>query len=233
MTRLYIFAEGQTEQTYGDTVLKEHLASFGVYVQGPILIAHARRKGVTHRGGGRSYLPMKNDILRFCRQERGRDVFFTTMIDYYALPTEFPGRSGADMLRHLPYERVAKLEECFAEDIADPCGAPTRFIPHIQLHEFEAILFCRPSAFSSFFGNCPKQIAQLEDIAKGYESPELIDDDEQTAPSKRISGVFSDYDGAKSSAGPLIAEEIGIESVRSLCPHFDKWLRKLESLGDA
>ena len=53
MTRLYIFAEGQTEQTYGDTVLKKHLAAFGVYVQGPILIAHARRRGVTHRGGGR------------------------------------------------------------------------------------------------------------------------------------------------------------------------------------
>ena len=44
MTRLYLFVEGQTEQTYGDTVLKKHLARFGVYVQGPVLIAHAKKK---------------------------------------------------------------------------------------------------------------------------------------------------------------------------------------------
>jgi len=230
MTRLYIFAEGQTEQTYGDTILKKHLTAFGVYVQGPILIAHTRRRGVTHRGGGRRYLPMKNDILRFFQQEKGRDVYFTTMIDYYALPSDFPGTGDADTLRHLPYERVAKLEERFAEDIADPWGSPTRFIPNIQLHEFEAILFCRPREFSSFFGDCPRKVEQLEEIAKAYQSPELIDDDEQTAPSKRIAGVFPDYSGAKSSAGPLIAEAIGIKTTRNLCPHFDAWLKKLESL---
>ena len=53
MARLYIFAEGQTEQTYAGTVLKKHLAAFGVYVQGPVLVAHARKGGVIHRGGGR------------------------------------------------------------------------------------------------------------------------------------------------------------------------------------
>ena len=122
MPRLYIFAEGQTEQTYGDTVLKEHLAAFGVYVQGPILIAHARRTRHVHRGGGRRYLPMKNDILRFLRQEKGRDVYFTTMIDLYALPVDFPGTDEAEELRHLPYDRVSKLEEHFAADIDDPHG---------------------------------------------------------------------------------------------------------------
>ena len=91
MTRLYIFAEGQTEQTYGDTVLKKHLAAFGVYVQGPVLIAHGKRHGVTHRGGGRNYPAMKNNIIRFLRQETAQDVFFTTMIDLYALPADCPG----------------------------------------------------------------------------------------------------------------------------------------------
>ena len=44
MTRLYLFVEGQTEQTYGDTVLKKHLAAFGVYAQGPVLIAQAQKE---------------------------------------------------------------------------------------------------------------------------------------------------------------------------------------------
>ena len=232
MTRLYIFAEGQTEQTYGDTVLKKHLAAFGVYVQGPILIAHARKKGVTHRGGGRRYVPMKNDICRFLQQEKGPDVYFTTMIDLYALPGDFPGTSEAEELRHLPYDRVSKLEDRFAADIDDPWGRPTRFIPHIQLHEFEAILFCRPICFASFFESCQKQVERLDAISKDYKSPELIDDGKSTAPSKRIMELFPDYGGAKSVAGPRIAEEIGLEAVRSLCPHFDAWVTKLESLRD-
>ncbi|MCD4728070.1 MAG: DUF4276 family protein [Pirellulales bacterium] len=233
MTRLYIFAEGQTEQTFGGTMLKKHLAAFGVYVQGPILIAHARKKGVTHRGGGRRYSPIKNDILRFLKQEKNPDVYFTTMIDLYALPVDFPGTDEAESLRHSPYDRVRKLEECFATDIDDPHGRPTCFIPHIQLHEYEAILFCRPREFSSFFGNCSKQIEQLEKIVREYESPELIDDGQHTAPSKRISAIIPDYHRAKRVAGPQIAEEIGLPTVRELCPHFDAWLKQLESLPNS
>lgn len=45
MARLYLFAEGLTEQTFADTVLKPHLANFGVYMQKPTLIAHSRRRG--------------------------------------------------------------------------------------------------------------------------------------------------------------------------------------------
>ncbi len=33
--------------------------------------------------------------------------------------------------------------------------------------------------------------------------------------------------------GPLLALEIGLERIRSECPGFDAWLRRLESLGEA
>lgn len=71
MARLYLFAEGVTEQTFATNILKPHLATLGVYLQAAILIAHAKKKGVVHRGGGRKYIPMKNDILRFLAQEKG------------------------------------------------------------------------------------------------------------------------------------------------------------------
>jgi hypothetical protein len=51
MTRLYVFAEGQTEQTFADTILKPHLARYGVFMHNPVLIAHSRKKGKVHRGG--------------------------------------------------------------------------------------------------------------------------------------------------------------------------------------
>lgn len=106
MARLYLFAEGLTEQTFADIVLKSHLANMGVYLGNIMLIAHARKGGITRRGGGRRYIPMKNDILRIQAQEKGRDVFFTTMIDLYAIHTDFPGLAEAERLCHLPGKRV-------------------------------------------------------------------------------------------------------------------------------
>ena len=232
MARLYTFAEGQTEQTYADTVLRKHLAAFGVYMHGPILVAHARRRGVTHRGGILAYLPIKNDIERFLKQDKAADVYFTTMIDLYALPVDFPGRDDADKIRHVPYDRVSMLEEHFAADIDDPWGRPSRFIPHIQLHEFEAILLCRPAAFSSFFGDCRRQIEDLERTIQG-KPPELINDGEHTAPSKRILEQFPDYGGAN----PWQVRESPTKSEsrprRTCCPHFDAWLKRLESLSNS
>ncbi|MEH1786283.1 DUF4276 family protein [Nostoc sp.] len=62
-------------------------------------------------------------------------------------------------------------------------------------------------------------------------TPELINDGQQTAPSKRIIARFPDYGRAKSAFGPQLAERIGIEVIRSRCPHFNTWLSRLESLN--
>ncbi len=225
MPRLYLFAEGQTEQTFADTVLKPHLAHVGVYLY-PVLIAHARRKGRVHRGGGRKYLPMKNDILRFLKQEKGGDVFFTTMIDLYGIHAEFPGLAEAEKLRHAPGERVEAIEQAFARDIDDG-----RFVPYIQLHEYEAYLFSNAGALKYFYDHHEKQIAALKAIADAHATPELIDDGQHTAPSKRIIAELPDYEDAKPAVGPQVAELIGLDVIRAKCPHFAAWLSRLEQLG--
>jgi hypothetical protein len=61
MARLYLFAEGATEQTFATNVLSLHLANWGVYLDHVILVAHAKNR----RGGGRKYIPMRDDIRRF------------------------------------------------------------------------------------------------------------------------------------------------------------------------
>jgi len=226
MIRLYFYVEGQTEQTYAHTVLRDHLARFGVFVQGAILAATSRRHGVTHRGGGRHYPPMKNDLERLLKQERRPYVSFTTMFDLYSLYSDFPGMAEADKLKHLPYERVRKLEEALVGDIGD-----SRLIPYIQLHEFEAILFSDPSAFKIYFENCDKQIEELHKIAGTFNSPELIDDGQHTAPSKRITELFPTYPSAKPDAPVEIATVIDLTTVRSRCLHFNDWLTRLETLG--
>ena len=226
MARLYLFAEGPTELTFADTVLKPHLANLGVYLHPPVLVAHAKKKGKVHRGGGRKYAPMKNDILRFLLQEKGGDVFFTTMIDLYGIHAEFPGLAEGEKLRHMPDKRVEFLEQAFARDIGDQ-----RFVPYIQMYEFEAYLFSDPTCFEYFYDHHNKQIAALKAIADGHAMPELIDDGQHSAPSKRIIAQLPDYEDAKSAVGPQVAELIGLGAIRGKCPHFAAWLSRLEKLG--
>lgn len=226
MTRLYLFAEGATEQTFADAVLKPHLAGLGVFLRPPVLIAHAKKKGRVHRGGGRKYAPMRNDIVRFLAQDKGGDVFFTTMIDLFAIPADFPGLADAEKLRHSPDKRAQFLEQAFANDISD-----ARFLPYLQLHEYEAYLFSDVRWFAYFYDHHEQAIAALKAIADAHATPELIDDGQHSSPSKRIIAQLPDYEDAKSAVGPQIAELIGLALIRDRCPHFNAWLSRLENLG--
>ncbi|MBI2807352.1 MAG: DUF4276 family protein [Planctomycetes bacterium] len=226
MARLYVFAEGQTEQTFADTVLKPHLTNHGVYVMGPVLVAHAKKKGKVHRGGGSRYVPMKNDIQRFLKQEKNADVFFTTMIDLYRIGSDFPGLAEAEKLRLQPDKRVNALEEAFAKDIGD-----ARFVPFIQLHEYEAYLFSDVTCLALFYDHHENQLGKLKAIADGHSTPEFIDDGPATAPSKRIIAEIPDYADAKPVVGPQVAELIGLRTIRAKCPHFSAWVSRLENLA--
>jgi len=231
MTRLLLWVEGQVEQTFANTLLAPHLAQFGVYLPPAILIAHARRNGKVHRGGGRRYQPMRDDIQRIIKgnstAKSGR-VFFSTMIDLYALATDFPGREHAEKQRHIPYERVQTLEQAWALDVGDP-----RFLPFITLHEYETYLFCQPEQLELFFSKSAQPIQNLRRIADEHENPEWIDDGPETAPSKRIIRELPAYRGLKPTIGPQVAELIGLARIRELCPHFAQWLTQLEQLGQA
>ena len=228
MARLHFFVEGQTEQTFADTVLSPHLEKFDVYMSPSVLIAHAFKKHRFHRGGGRNYSAMKKDIDRRLKEDKRPDVFFTTMIDLYAIPPEFPKLSESEALRHEPDRRVAFLEAAFEEDIGD-----RRFIPYIQLHEFEALLFVDVNLFARFFENpVEPEIARLQDLADKYNSPESINDGPETAPSKRIIQELPRYEKRKTTIGPQLAEMIGLAAIRAKCLHFNSWLTRLEGLSD-
>ena len=169
---------------------------------------------------------MQNDITRRLKEDSGKDVFFTIMIDLYAVHSNFPGLEEAEKLRMDPYRRVEALEKSWLEETGD-----SRFIPFIQLHEFEAYLFSDLSRLALFFDNANSGIAALRKIVEGVQSPEQIDDGQHTAPSKRIIEQFPEYDDLKPTVGPQAAETIGLENIQSKCPHFMKWIERLEKLG--
>ena len=226
MTRLCFRVEGQSEQAFVRNVLAPHFAQYNVIVTEVLPTALTRKRGRVHRGGLRSYEPLKNDCLRMLKADQNLDVSFTTMIDLYGLPRTFPGYQEA-VTKNDAYERVALLERAFEKDIGDP-----RFIAYIQLYEFEALLFSQPEAVGRYFEQPKRLTASLVGLRDEIGNPELIDDGEDSAPSRRIGKAIPDYSRAKATAGPIIARAIGIPTMRRECAHFNQWLTKLENLGN-
>lgn len=224
MARLYLFAEGQTEQTFASTVLRPHLACHGVYLQGAVLVAHSHRKRRVHRGGLRTFDEMQKDIARFLKQDSRKDAFFTSMVDLYQLPDDFPGFEEAEKHQSRPYCRVGILEDSWARETKD-----RRFIPYIQLHEYEAYLFADISILSRYYPDQQPDIERLRNSVASYVSPELIDG--RTAPSKRIIDCLGRYGSDKTTVGVQAAERIGLKAIQTKCRHFAQWLERLEKLG--
>jgi hypothetical protein len=225
MPRLNMIVEGQTEETFVHAVLEGPLAQRGVWV-GVRCVETSRdkRRGRIYRGGILRYARARSDLIRWMKEDQQGDVHFTTMFDLYALPDDFPGYAEARPLAGR--QRVAALEAAFRVDIGHP-----RFLPYLQLHEFEALLFCDPSKFDWAFIEHDEAIARLTTVAAGWGSPEEINDGEDTAPSKRIIREVPEYAFLKASAGPLIASKIGLPLLRQKCAHFREWLERLEALA--
>jgi hypothetical protein len=215
MTRVCVVCEGPTEANFVQQCLAPYLAPAGVYVYGSIIQAPSGR----HKGG-------RVTVDRLARQMSHEFHAFdrvTTLVDFYG----FKDRDG----RSRPETERAILDRTRARTT----GFDPRFVlPYVQLHEFEGLLFTDPAAFEWVQDGWSEDVHQaLSDVASSFETPELINDSPETAPSKRILSIFPDGAYSKTEHGPLIAESIGIDAIRAKCPGFSAWVGKLQAWGSA
>jgi len=222
VTDVYVIVEGQAEETFVRDVLLPHL--LGLRVRPDPLLTGVRKDRPTHKGGHRNtYSAIRDDILSALKQHGRRGARVSTMLDLYALPDDFPGYTTASSSPD-PYRRVESIEAAMADSIADH-----RFVPYIQLHEFEALLLCDPPKIAEEYFEYEEQVRLLESSLSAFRGPEWVNDHRQTAPSKRLEKHVPAYD--KRLGGPRIAQAIGLATLRERCPHFGEWLGKLETLG--
>ena len=212
MKRLYIEVEGQTEEEFVAKVLAPHLLGQGIFCVTPVAI----HRGRGARGGMVSYEPLKGDILRLLRE--GDAPIVSTLIDLFRCP-DTPGKEVWN--KASSHQREVELRE---QEIGRDIGS-RRFIPYIQLHEFEALLFSSDVAFEKLFSS--KEADELSKIVKDYSNPEEINSSPEGAPSKRIMAIVPTYN--KVLHGELIADAIGIEIILERCPRFRAWVERLIS----
>jgi hypothetical protein len=222
-TRLQIIAEGPTEEAFVKSSIVPHLANFSMSTSVSVVYSN-RQLGM--RGGISNFEKIKKDLILRIKEDHAPETRFTTMIDFYALPTNFPGWNETKR-KNDPLEKVRILENAFREKIGD-----SRFIPYIQLHEFEALLYCDLSELDK---RIPDSHAGIEALKKETATmpPETINDGATTAPSKRIIAHIPIYKHSKVRVGAVAASAIGLPTIRARCPHFDEWLTCLESQGHA
>lgn len=225
MKQLIVFCEGQTEQGFCVQVLRPHLLPKGDAIVHTLAVGEKDHHHLYGIGSRTRYKSVRKFILNTVKQRQGKNVYFTTFFDLYGLPDEFPGKASNRRNHADPTPYVRELQEAFERDVDYH-----RFIAHLQLHEYETMLFADPDAFAKSFENCSREIELLKAVAASESSIEHINDGRDTAPSKRIIRVLPEYDGRKSTAGPDIAEYIGVEKIRAACPHFDRWLVRLEAI---
>ena len=227
MKRLYLTVEGQTEQAFCTQVLAPHLADFGVQIVKPRLTGLHGRKGTRIPRGGLldTFGHAQRDIARWLKEDQSRNARFSMMVDLYGLPKDFPGYEEAQHVQD-PLEKARKLEQALKAKLHDQ-----RFIPYLSVHEFEALVLADPEEFACYFSNRDVDIEGLIGECQSYDSPELINDGQQSHPKARIRRHLPDYD--ENVDGPLLSLSIGLRRIRNQCKHFDEWLTLLECLDSS
>ena len=185
MSDVVAIVEGATEQTF----VRDHLAAY-LGIRGVNI--YARLPGrVERRGGVRAWESVCGDILRTLREWRG--CVCTTMFDFYAMPSNWPGRTAA---ADMPLDQKGNhVEQAILDDLAAHAGEDFRrelFIPYVQVHEFEAILFADVATMAATLAPvCHTSAADLnaefQAILDESGQAEAISDTERLAQGKTLS----------------------------------------------
>jgi hypothetical protein len=220
MIRVNVICEGQTEEMFVNNVLADVFQAKGIY----LFAALIGKPG--HKGGNFKYARLLTDLKNLLND---KTAYCTTFFDFYGLPEDFPGKQEA--LKEIAISKKAnKLTETLMTQLHQKFGDTTalnRFIPYVQMYEFEALLFSNPTTLAESL-NLPNLTTAFQKIRNDFDSPEEINNSFNTAPSKRIEKLFSDYE--KPINGSLAALDIGLDAIRQECKLFDNWLSQLEAL---
>jgi len=233
-TTVYCLCEGYSEKNLITHLLAPHLGQRGVDIHAPIVTTRRDRKvGKPNKGGGGSFGLYRNDLERLIRTHATRPkVHFTTLIDLYALPTDFPGYDEAFAMT-CPIRKVERLEQKLTEMVSE-LGIADRFIPHFELHEFETLLLSDVTALETLFLDHSSAITSLTNEIAALGDIETINHTTTGAPSKRIEShlpVYGKYKSSDQNGVINVLEVIGLDKIRAACKHFDAWVTTLETLG--
>lgn len=221
MSRVIVICEGETEQEFCKKTLSEHFLQRGIEIVAPLI----KRSN----GGIVSWNKLKKQIETTLLSEH--DAIVTLLIDYYGLHSElgFPQWKKVEKIAD-KNDRMLFLEAQMKADVDEKLRY--RFVPYVQLHEFEALLFCNADVYKQVIPE-PDLVGwqELEQTILTNPNPEMINTKKETTPSHRLERIIRGYN--KVVYGNIIAESIGLDAIKKKCPRFSDWIESLENSGKA
>ena len=210
MKTVIIICEGPTEEVFCSNLLPQYLQN-------------SCRIEIRLLGGNCNWQRIKDMVEKALKQQK--NALVTTFFDYYGVKTKkFPNwKETVGINKANVRERIEILESGMLEEIDS--NLRYRFIPYVQLHEFEALLFNNIEVFDEMFELEQYDRAELLNIFNEFPDPEMIDQGTETSPSHRLIKIIPAY--RKVIQGNAIAEKIGIEQIRQKNKHFNDWIEQL------
>ncbi len=200
--RVLVLVEGQTEERFVKSVLAPAYEDRELYFFPTLLVTKRVKDGPNFKGGVTKFAKFRDDAARLLADSG--DALVTTVIDYYGLPLDFPGMDTRP--NGSPLERVRHVQDAVHKHFK----SPKRFLPFLALHEFEAWLFASTNVLPSVMTSRDKE-GQFAAIRAQFSTPEAINEQPNSAPSKRIEQLFPGY--KKVLHGPITALRIGLTKI--------------------
>jgi hypothetical protein len=215
--------EGKTEQVFIEKILAPYLGHKYIGIRATQVSKPGQKGGDVH------FSRVKRDLGDHLKQRS--DTYVTTFIDYYGTK-EWPGldsvppQASPEIIAKTVNDATkAQINTLFSAQQTD-----RRFIPFVAVHEFEALLFSDAEILAQQLG---VEASAITTVISACGSPEAINNNPQTAPSKRLDAWSANNKFLKTITGISIAEKIGIEKIREQCPLFNSWLATFEEIQRA
>ena len=170
MIRLAVSVEGQTEREFVNKVLYQHMLQSCCVSVTPVLLGGARANRAA--GGNATVEKLVSDMATLSHTFDA----VSSLVDFYGFREKenYNVEDLVEMVRRGVEERAS--------------GRGDRIIPYIQMHEFEGLLFSDAKAFSSVVREelSLNAVEELSRIRENVDSPEDINDNFESAPSRQI-----------------------------------------------
>lgn len=214
MKQIVIVWEGECEERFCCDILAPHLSASAI-------VNPVRAKAANGSTFAAKLDRLFDPLAAYCKQFP--TALVTTMIDFARLQ----GLPDSARRATATSQRKVLAEDYLTSRLMERLGGEfrkDRWLPYVQMHEFEALLFSDPAIFASEL-RCP--LGRVSGHLKGHSTPEDIDGDEH--PSKRIANFYPRYRREKVSLSASTTRAIGLPTLRRACPLFSDWIGRLEA----
>ncbi len=212
---LYVYCEGPTEALFVARVLNpKFLEPCGKFAT-----------AVT-ADGLRPFGKVQADLQDLLRNRAAR---VTTLIDYYAMPPDYPGMPHRPLPpgnRAIVFAEITRLENALTAALDNE----PHFIANYCLHEIESLAFTSPEAINEQHrrinnSSILPQVAQILSAVQG--NPELVNDSPTTSPSHRLEALWPPGQYQKTVDSIGIMQRIPFQHLLNSCQHFAAWAARL------